>query len=78
MKQYNIHEAKTKFSSIVEQAMNGEDVIIAKSGKPMLKLVPIAKLKQPREPGGYEKEVLIPDDFNETSKELIDMFEGKE
>ena len=41
MAAYNIYEAKTGFSALVEKAVNGEEVIIAKAGKPLLKLVPI-------------------------------------
>ncbi len=37
----NIHEAKSQLSKLVEQAMNGEEVIIAKAGQPMVRLVPI-------------------------------------
>ena len=41
MAAYNIYEAKTSFSALVEKAVNGEEVIIAKAGKPVLKLVPV-------------------------------------
>ncbi|RIH85878.1 type II toxin-antitoxin system Phd/YefM family antitoxin [Calidithermus roseus] len=37
----NIHQAKTQFSRLVERALQGEEIIIAKHGKPLLKLVPI-------------------------------------
>ena len=43
----NIHEAKTRFSQLVEAAMRGEEIIIAKAGKPAAKLVPyISKTKR--------------------------------
>jgi prevent-host-death family protein len=48
--QYNIHQAKTNLSSILEKVRNGEDVIIAKAGTPIAKLVPIEQ-KKPRKPG---------------------------
>ena len=48
--QYNIHEAKTNLSSILETVCKGEDVIIARAGTPIAKLVPIQS-KQPRQPG---------------------------
>ncbi len=41
MAAYNIYEAKTSFSALVERAVSGEEVIIAKAGKPVLKLVPL-------------------------------------
>jgi prevent-host-death family protein len=48
--QYNIHQAKTNLSSILEKVCRGEDVIIAKAGTPIARLVPIEQ-KQPRKPG---------------------------
>jgi prevent-host-death family protein len=48
MKTVNIHEAKTHLSRLIQEATNGEDVVIAKSGKPMVKLVPVATLEGPR------------------------------
>ena len=49
--QINIHEAKTHFSQIVDRALAGEEVIIAKNGKPLLTLQPIAGKKSHRTPG---------------------------
>ena len=46
MAAYNIYEAKTNFSSLVEKAMDGEEVLIAKAGKPLLKLVPLREIAQ--------------------------------
>jgi prevent-host-death family protein len=46
MATYNIYEAKTSFSRLVEEATHGEDVVIAKAGKPVLRLVPIVKKKE--------------------------------
>ncbi|MGI4758484.1 MAG: type II toxin-antitoxin system Phd/YefM family antitoxin [Janthinobacterium lividum] len=43
MAAYNIYEAKTNLSSLVEKAMSGEEVLIAKAGKPLLRLVPLAE-----------------------------------
>lgn len=48
----NIHEAKTQLSKLVEQAAAGEEIIIAKAGKPMAKLVPYAPPIAPRS-GGF-------------------------
>ena len=47
----NIQAAKTHLSRLVEQAAKGEEVVIAKAGKPMAKLVPFTKAKKPRTPG---------------------------
>lgn len=46
----NIHEAKTHLSRLLEQAARGDEVLIAKAGKPIARLVPIAA-KKPRQPG---------------------------
>lgn len=50
--QANIHEAKTKFSQLLEKAHAGEEVIIAKAGKPYARIVPVRQPKS-REPGAF-------------------------
>lgn len=50
--QANIHEAKTHFSELLERAHQGEEVIIAKAGKPYARLVPVVQGAQ-REPGAF-------------------------
>lgn len=73
----NMHEAKTKLSSLVEEAVAGEDVIIAKSGNPLVRLVPVEKKIQRRKPGRFKGLISIAADFEETPEELIEAFEGK-
>jgi prevent-host-death family protein len=51
MKTVNIHEAKTHLSRLVEEAAAGEEVVIAKAGKPMVRLVPVRYLEEPRRLG---------------------------
>lgn len=51
MKTVNIHAAKTHLSSLVEEALKGEEVIIAKAGKPLVRLTPVATKKVDRKPG---------------------------
>lgn len=48
MAAYNLYEAKTSLSRLVEMAASGEEVIIAKAGKPMVKLVPVTKERKPK------------------------------
>lgn len=48
MKTYNMHQAKTHLSKLVEQAAAGEEIVIAKAGKPVAKLVPYTARTQPR------------------------------
>ncbi len=60
----NIHEAKSQLSKLVEQAMNGEEVIIAKAGQPMVRLVPIRADVSPRVGGQWKGRVRIAEDFD--------------
>ena len=70
----NVHEAKTHFSKLLDRVAMGEEVVIAKSGEPVAKLVPIAP-KRVRTPGGGEG-VIIPDSFFEPlPEEVIQHFE---
>ena len=64
--QVNLYEAKTHLSSLVERASRGEEIVIAKAGKPMAKLVVSASQPaQPRKPGGnFMKITYIADDFD--------------
>jgi prevent-host-death family protein len=60
----NIHEAKSRLSKLVEQAMNGEEVVIAKAGQPMVRLVPIRADDSARTGGQWKGRVRIADDFD--------------
>ena len=67
MSTFNIAEAKAHFSKLVRKAMLGEEVVIAKDSKPVLKLVPLARPKQPRKPGSGKGQILhIAADFDAT------------
>ncbi len=61
---YNLYEAKTALSRLVDRAAAGEEIVLAKSGKPMARLVPLAAPGRRREPGGWEGRVVIADDFD--------------
>jgi prevent-host-death family protein len=74
----NIHEAKTHFSKLVERAEKGEDIVIARAGKPVARLVAFHERSGPRTPGALKDKIWIADDFDETPEWLIDAFEGKE
>jgi prevent-host-death family protein len=60
----NIHEAKSHLSKLIEHAMNGEEVIIAKAGQPMVRLVPIHPDDSPRVGGQWKGRVRIAGDFD--------------
>ena len=76
MRIVNMHEAKSKLSKLVEEVLRGEEVIIARAGNPVAKLIPYKP--RPRKFGGYEAEISIPPDFDETDEEIVALFEGKE
>ncbi len=61
----NIHEAKSQLSKLIESALAGEEIIIAKAGKPLVKLVPYQEKIEPRLPGGWEGKVVMSDDFDD-------------
>ena len=60
----NIHQAKTNFSKLVDAAMRGEEITIAKAGKPACRLVHIMTLKATRRPGALKGKIKIADDFD--------------
>ncbi len=67
MKQYNIAEAKSHFSELVKLALQGEEVVIARDNKPLLKLKPIRQAKTKRYPGSAKGQILtIANDFDDT------------
>lgn len=78
MHQVNMHEAKSQLSKLVEEAQAGGEVVIAKAGKPVARIVPYELRSEPRHPGRWKGKVWIADDFDQTSQELTDAFEGKE
>lgn len=73
----NIHQAKTNLSQLIEKTLRGEDVIIAKAGKPIVKLVAYKKTLKPRKPGALKGKIFVPDDFTEESEEINKLFYGK-
>jgi prevent-host-death family protein len=60
----NIHQAKTHLSRIVDEVAAGREVIIAKAGRQMARLVPIDSKPRPKRFGGLKGRVKVPDDFN--------------
>ena len=73
----NMHEAKSQLSALVEAAIAGEEVVIARAAKPVARLVPFEPAGQPREPGGWEGGIWIADDFDTPLPEdLQRLFEG--
>jgi len=77
-KAVNVHEAKTHFSKLLERVARGEEVVIAKAGKPVARLVPIAEPPKPRVFGALRGEIWVADDFDAPDPELEALFEGED
>lgn len=73
----NLYEAKTHLSQLVDRAAKGEDIIIGKAGRPMVRLVPYTPtVAEARRPGSWRGRVTIHDDFDELPQEVTDAFVG--
>lgn len=78
MQTINIHEAKTNFSRLVDAASGGEEIIIAKAGRPAARLVPLERHKVVRRFGSMKGKIRIADDFDAPlQEEVIAAFEGR-
>jgi prevent-host-death family protein len=76
----NIHEARTHLSRLIEQAVRGEPFVIAKAGKPLVKVMAIETpvAGQVRRLGFMEGQILVPDDFDRMgSAEIDELFSGR-
>ena len=71
----NIHEAKTHLSRLLERVAGGEEIIIARAGKPVARLVPFKEsLKPNRKPGSLKGKIWISPDFDKEDKEIEALF----
>ena len=78
MEKVNIHEAKTNLSRLIEEVTGGAEVVIAKAGKPVAKLVPTGRGGRVRKPGFLRGKIRIAADFDAPlPTELLDAFEGR-
>jgi prevent-host-death family protein len=76
--QVNIHEAKTHLSHLIERAEAGEDVVIARAGRPVVRLIPVVVKPPSRVLGALAGRVRLPADFNAPlPPEVLDTFEGQ-
>lgn len=79
MATFNMHEAKTHLSRLAERAANGEEIVIARAGRPLVKLVPMEEARKPRTLGLWAGQVWTSDDFDGPLPwELQRFFEGRE
>jgi prevent-host-death family protein len=75
----NIHDAKTQFSKLLQRVLAGEEIVIAKAGAPIARLVPYEQKPTHRIPGSAKGKIWIARDFNAPlPNDLLDAFEGKE
>ena len=71
----NIHEAKTQLSRLVDQAVHGEAFVIAKAGKPLVRVTALDSPKEPKRLGFLAGEIAVPDDFNTMGEaEIVALF----
>ncbi len=75
----NIHDAKTNFSKYIHQVLEGEDIIIAKGGKPVAILIPYVSATEERHGGQFKGMITIGDDFDAAlPDEILKLFLGKD
>jgi prevent-host-death family protein len=75
---FNIYQAKTHLSALVDRAAAGEEIVIAKAGTPLARLVPLSRASKPRKPAGALRLVRVDEDFDAAlPKELQRAFEGR-
>jgi len=78
MQTVNIHEAKTHFSRLVDAAAAGEEIVIAKAGKPTARLLPVEHPKAARRFGALKGKMRIADDFDTPlPDDVVAAFEGR-
>ena len=78
MVEVNIHEAKTHLSRLVARAAAGEEIVIAKAGKPMARLVAYREKTEPRQAGSLKGQIWMSDDWDSdaVNEEIAKLFEG--
>ena len=77
MRTVNIYEAKTHLSRLLEQVANGEEIVIARAGRPLAKLVAYREDASPREPGYWRGRVHIAEDFDTLPDAIAAAFRGE-
>lgn len=79
MRKVNIHEAKTNLSRLIEEVEEGGDVVIARAGKPVVRLVAVHQERLPRKLGILDGRFVVPDDFDAPlPDEVLEAFDGSQ
>jgi prevent-host-death family protein len=74
VKEVSVHEAKTHLSKLLRRVESGEEVVISRGGKPVARLVPATPLR--RREMGFDRSIVVPDDFDAPDEEILRMFES--
>ena len=74
MKIINMHQAKTHLSKLVKRVQEGEEIVIAKAGKPLIRLVSFEIEKKKRQPGSWSNKVKIAPDFDKLPPKFLSYF----
>jgi len=75
---YNVYEAKTHLSQLIDRAAAGEEIVIARAGRPVARLVALAgSTRRPRKPGAWRGKVAIAPDFDQLPPEVDAAFRGE-
>jgi prevent-host-death family protein len=72
MEQFNVAEAKARFSQLIRKALAGEDVVIARDNKPLVKLVPVRQVARRRRPGSAKGRIWMARDFGAPLADLAE------
>ncbi len=72
----NIREAKAHLSQLIQRALAGDDVVIAKADEPLVQLIPVQRDASPRVGGQWAGQVELRDDFEFTDQEIEELFYG--
>jgi prevent-host-death family protein len=70
MAQFNVAEAKARFSELVQKAVSGEEVVIARDNRPLLRLVPLVAKGGRRKPGSARGRIFMAPDFDRTPEDF--------
>jgi prevent-host-death family protein len=76
---FNMHDAKTQLSQLAQRAADGEEIVIARNGRPLARLVALDKERKPRRLGLWKGQVWMSDDFDDPLPwEIQRYFEGED
>jgi prevent-host-death family protein len=76
IRQVNVYEAKTQLSKLLAQVEAGDEIVIARHGKPVARLVPLQRTAIPRQLGSLRGKIWVSPNFDEPDHQLIDLMEN--